>query len=211
MTMQEIAKWFNEGGVFMWVILAVMAVAVAVAIERIIYYSVVCRGNAVRLVAQLAKLINDGKAEEAKQAVCCRRSPVFVLLRTAVERHGAGMKFEDIQEGVDEAAIKELPRMTERLNYLALFANVATLLGLLGTISGLKTAFDSLVTIEAARKATALAAGISEAMNTTAFGLIVAVPCMILYTALTNYKDRLVKDMDEAVVRMLNFLSKRQG
>jgi len=207
----KVAQWFNEGGVFMWVILGVMGVALAVAVERLIYYGIVCRGNAVRLVAQLARLLNEDKVEEARQAVCCRRSPAYVLLRTAVERYAAGMKTEDLQEGVDEAAIKELPRMSERLNYLALFANVATLLGLLGTISGLKNAFDSLVTVEAAKKAAALAAGISEAMNTTAFGLIVAVPCMVLYTTLTNYKDRLVKDMDEAVVRLLNYLSKRRG
>ncbi len=207
----QIAAWFNEGGVFMWVILTVFAVAVAVALERLVFYAFICRGNAVRTVAELAKLLNEDKVEEARQAVCCRRSPSFVLLRTAVERFAAGMDHADIQEGVDEAAIKELPRMGQRLNYLALFANVATLLGLLGTISGLKVSFDSLVKVEAAKKAVMLAQGISEAMNTTAFGLMVAVPCMVLYTLLVNYRDRIMKDMDEAVVRLLNYFKKRQA
>jgi biopolymer transport protein ExbB/TolQ len=100
--------------------------------------------------------------------------------------------------------------MTQRLNYLSLFANVATLLGLLGTIGGLQVSFSSLAAAEAAKKATMLAAGISQAMNTTAFGLIVAVPCMIMYTALSNKRDRLLKDLDEAVVRLTNYLKRRR-
>jgi biopolymer transport protein ExbB/TolQ len=130
-------------------------------------------------------------------------------MRTALERFEAGMGIEDIQEGVDEAAIDELPKMSKRLNYLALFANVATLLGLLGTISGLQVSFDSLAKVEAAKKSLMLSKGISQAMNTTAFGLIVAVPCMVLYTMLSNQRDRLVKELDEAVVRMMNYLKKK--
>ena len=101
--------------------------------------------------------------------------------------------------------------MSQRLNYLSLFANIATLLGLLGTIAGLQVSFSSLVAVEAAKKATMLAQGISQAMNTTAFGLIVAVPCMILYTILFNKQQALTKDLDEAVVRLLNYMKKKKG
>jgi biopolymer transport protein ExbB len=134
---------------------------------------------------------------------------VYVLLRTALERYEAGMNIDDIQEGVDEAAINEIPKMSKRLNYLSLFANVATLLGLLGTIAGLQVSFDSLATVEASWKAVMLSQGISQAMNTTAFGLIVAVPCMILFTILANQRDRLVRDLDEAVVKVINYLRKK--
>ncbi|MBD3241439.1 MAG: hypothetical protein GF331_12695 [Chitinivibrionales bacterium] len=207
--LEMIAQRFNDGGPFMWVILVVLAVAVAVAIERLIFYLYLCRGNPVQLVSEVAKRLNNDDVNGAKQAVCCRRTPSFVLMRTALERFESGMGIEDIQEGVDEAAIDELPKMSKRLNYLALFANVATLLGLLGTISGLQVSFDSLATVEAAKKSVMLSKGISQAMNTTAFGLIVAVPCMVMYTVLSNQRDRLVKELDEAVVRMMNYLKKK--
>jgi biopolymer transport protein ExbB/TolQ len=206
---EGVARAFNAGGQFMWIILAVLAFAVAVAIERLIFYTFVCKTRGVKMAADVARALNSGKMDDAKKIVCCRRAPVDILLRTAVELYGAGMKADEIREGVEEAAVRELPRMSQRLNYLSLFANIATLLGLLGTISGLQVAFSSLTAVEAARKATMLAQGISEAMNTTFFGLVVAVPCMILYTVLTNIRDRRVKDLDEAVVKILNYLKKK--
>ena len=112
------------------------------------------------------------------------------------------------RDGVEEAAVRELPRLTQRLNYLSLCANVSTLLGLLGTISGLMASFNALGTVEAAKKAALLAGGISEAMVTTAFGLIVAVPCMVAYTVLFNRQQQISRDLDEAVLRFINYLKK---
>jgi biopolymer transport protein ExbB/TolQ len=161
------------------------------------------------MTADIARALNADNLAEARKLVSRRNSPVDILLRTSVELYAAGMKHDEIREGVEETAIRELPRLTQRLNYLSLFANIATLLGLLGTITGLQVAFGSLTSVEAAKKAAMLAAGISEAMNTTAFGLIVAVPCMVLYTALSNIRDRKLKDIDESVVRVLNYLKKK--
>ncbi|MBD3391916.1 MAG: hypothetical protein GF418_07600 [Chitinivibrionales bacterium] len=209
--LDTIARQFNAGGPFMWVILVVLAVACAVVVERLIFYFVICRSQGVRMAAELAKAMNAGSTDEARRIVCCRKAPVDVLLRTAFERFDADMPVEDIREGVEEAAIREMPKMSQRLNYLALFANIATLLGLLGTISGLQVSFSSLAAVEATQKATMLARGISQAMNTTAFGLIVAVPCMIMYTMLSNLRERKVKDLDEAVVRTLNYFKKKRS
>ncbi len=206
-----LATKFNEGGPFMWVILVVFAAAVAIVLERFIFYFFICKINGVKLVADVAKALNNNKIEEAKKVACCKQAPVNVLISTAIERYGAGMTVEDIQEGVDETAIKEVPKMSQRLNYLSLFANIATLLGLLGTIAGLQVSFTSLAAVEAAKKATMLAQGISQAMNTTAFGLIVAVPCMIFYTILSNKQQALTRDLDEAVVRLLNYMKKRRN
>jgi biopolymer transport protein ExbB/TolQ len=208
-SIKAIALWFNTGGIFMWVILVVFAFAIAASVERFIFYVILCRSNGVKMAADVARALNGDNLDEAKKIVCCRKSPVDVLLGTAVELYGAGMKHEEIREGVEETAIRELSRMSQRLNYLSLFANIATLLGLLGTISGLQVAFSSLSSVEAANKATMLARGISEAMNTTAFGLVVAVPCMVLYTIFANLRDRRIKDIDEAVVRMLNYLKRK--
>lgn len=206
-----LATKFNEGGPFMWVILVVLAVACAIVIERLIFYFILCNVNGAKLMADVAKALNNDKVDEAKKIAGHRKAPVNKLFQVALDRFGQGMNIDDIQEGVDEAAIKELPKMSQRLNYLSLFANIATLLGLLGTIAGLQVSFTSLAAVEAAKKATMLAQGISQAMNTTAFGLIVAVPCMILYTILFNKQQALTKDLDESVVKLLNYIKKKKG
>lgn len=209
--MELLATKFNEGGPFMWVILVVLAIACAIVIERLIFYFIICNINGAKLVASVAKALNNDNLEGAKKEACCGKAPINKLIQVAIERYSEGMSIDDIQEGVDEAAIKELPKMSQRLNYLSLFANIATLLGLLGTIAGLQVSFTSLAAVEAAKKATMLAQGISQAMNTTAFGLIVAVPCMILYTILFNKQQALTKDLDEAVVRLLNYMKRKKA
>jgi biopolymer transport protein ExbB len=205
---QSIAAWFNGGGPFMWAILAVLAFAVAVVIERCIFYYVICRDRGTSQVAEVARNLNGDNIDNAKLALR-GKAPVTVLLRAALDRFCAGMSAAEIQEGVEETAIKELPRLSERLNYLVLFANIATLLGLLGTIMGLQLAFSSLGTVEASQKATKLAQGISELMVCTAFGLMVAIPCMVAYTFLHNVQNRLTKDLDESVVKLMNYFKKK--
>jgi len=205
-----IAKWFTGGGPFMWAILAVLAFAAAVVLERVIFYYIICRGRGTRIVAGVAKCLNGGEAEKALD-LARGAAPVTVLIRTAVERFNAGMNVTEIQEGIEEAAIKELPRYSNRLNYLVLFANIATLLGLLGTITGLQLAFSSLGSVEASKKATMLATGISELMVCTAFGLMVAIPSMVAYTMLNNKQIRLTRDLDESVVKLMNFLRKKEA
>lgn len=207
--LQVLARQFNAGGPFMWVILIVFAVACAVVIERLIFYFIICKANGVRLVADVAKALNNNQHDEAIRIVRQKRAPMNILLETVIDRFKAGMSVSDIQEGVEEAAIKEMPRMTQRLNYLSLFANIGTLLGLLGTIIGLQQMFGSLGAVEAEKKAAMLASGIAQAMNSTAFGLIVAIPCMVLYTMLYNKQQQITKDLDEAVVRLLNYVKKK--
>ena len=206
----SLAAWFNGGGPFMWAILAVLAFAVAVVIERLIFYYITCRDRGTQLVADIARNLNNNDMDKAKQSVT-GNAPVAVLLLTALERFNAGMSISEIQEGVEEAAIKELPRLSDRLNYLVLFANIATLLGLLGTIMGLQLAFSSLGSIEASQKATKLAQGISELMVCTAFGLMVAVPSMVAYTFLHNVQTRLTRDLDESIVKIMNYFKKKRA
>ncbi len=207
---EKLAVWFNDGGPFMWVILGVLASAFAVTVERLIFYYGYCRGNGLKKVERLAQSLDKGNIEDARKIVSAGNAPLTVLLRTAVERYVSEAPFSDIQEGVEEAAIRHVPRLSQRLNYLTLFANISTLLGLLGTITGLQLSFSSLTTVEAAKKAAMLASGISQAMITTAFGLIVAVPCMVMYTLLSNKQARLTKELDEATVKFLNFLKKKR-
>jgi biopolymer transport protein ExbB len=204
-----LAHAFNAGGTFMWVILLVFAVACTIVVDRLIFYFIICQPNGVRLVTEVAKALNSGDVEKAKKVVSKRHAPMNVLMQTAIERFASGMAFDDIQKGVDQSAIREMPRMTQRLNYLQLFANIGTLLGLLGTIFGLQEMFSSLAAVEAEKKAAMLASGIAQAMNATAFGLLVAVPCMILYTMLFNKQQKITKDLDEAVVGLMEYLEKK--
>jgi biopolymer transport protein ExbB/TolQ len=208
---EVIAEKFQQGGPFMWVILGVLAIACAVVIERLVFYFIVCARDGRRLVADLAGLINNDEIEKAQQHISRKKAPLAAILATAVGRYGSTASYEQIREATEETAIREVPRLSQRLNYLALFANIATLIGLLGTIHGLQISFSSLAAVEAAKKATMLAKGISQAMNTTAFGLMVAVPCMVFYTLLANKRDALTRDLDESVVRMLNYFKKKQS
>jgi biopolymer transport protein ExbB len=207
---QSLAAWFNGGGVFMWPILGVLALGVAIVVERMIFYYITCKGHGSHMVANVVKSLNNDSSAENAKAQLSGKAPVTVMLRTALDRFDAGMPIKEIQEGVEETAIQEMPRLSERLNYLVLFANVATLLGLLGTIMGLQKAFSSLGVVEASQKAAKLASGISELMVCTAFGLMVAIPCMIAYTFLHNKELRLTKDLDESVVKLMNYLKKKR-
>jgi biopolymer transport protein ExbB len=206
----SLAPWFADGGKFMWVILAVLAIAVAVVIERVIFYYIICRKNGRVAVADIARALNNDKIDDARKVVS-GKDPLSSLLSVAVDRFSSGMTLDEIQEGVEEASIQQVPRIPQRLNYLALFANIATLVGLLGTISGLQLSFSSLVSVEASKKAGMLAKGISEFMTCTAFGLVVAIFCMVFYTFLSNKQNQLIKDLDESVVKCMNYLKKKRS
>jgi biopolymer transport protein ExbB/TolQ len=113
---------------------------------------------------------------------------------------------EDVQAAMDEATLRESPRIEARTGYLAMLGNVATLLGLLGTIVGLIGAFGAVANANPADKATILASSISEAMNCTAFGLIVAIPALVAYSVLQGRTQHMVDDINESAVSVLNLI-----
>jgi len=203
---QSLATQFNQGGPFMWAILGVFTFAVAVIIERALYYFVFCSVNTSRILTTVIRSVKDNNVGQSLTLLKKRKNPFNVLLATALERYHAGAPLQQIEEGIQEVSIKEIPKLTNRLNYLSLVANIATLIGLLGTIAGLQQSFGSLASSEAAEKAAMLSAGIAQAMITTAFGLIVAVPCMILYTLFNNKQQSIIQDIDDAVVRTVNVM-----
>jgi biopolymer transport protein ExbB/TolQ len=109
---------------------------------------------------------------------------------------------EEIQLKMDEILLEENSRVEKRIGFLAMFANVATLLGLLGTITGLIHSFAGIANANPVEKASILSAGISLAMNTTAYGLIVAVPALIMYAVLQNRASRLSEDLNKAALNL---------
>jgi biopolymer transport protein ExbB len=206
-----LATWFRSGGPFMWVLLFFSACAAAVALERMIFLYFVCPRDTSDLVGKLKTAVGEGRGDDAAKMLQGKGSPALALLNIAVDSFNAGYTAADIQEDVEEAAISQIHRFSVRLNYLSLFANVSTLIGLLGTITGLMQSFTSLASVDAAQKAAMLASGISQAMITTAAGLIIAVPCMVVYTIFSNRQSALVKDLDESTVRLLNFIKKKKA
>jgi biopolymer transport protein ExbB/TolQ len=112
----------------------------------------------------------------------------------------------EIQAALDEGALIETPKIEKKIGFLAVYGNVATLVGLLGTITGLITCFSGVASADAATKAAKLTAGIAEAMHCTAFGLIVAVPAVLAYSFLQNQAQHLIDDINEISIRTFNFI-----
>lgn len=205
----SIARFFQDGGPMMWVILGVMAMALAIVVERLVFYLRTTADRADNLASRTARLVAENDLQVALDELGEVGGPARRLMRRAVEEAWEGRDGEDIRQAVEELSMREMPRYGRRLNYLAMLANVATLAGLLGTIFGLQQSFSSLAIAEAADKASVLAAGISQAMNTTAFGLMVAMPCLAIHARLVSLAARRTEDCDAAVIKLLNFFDAR--
>ncbi len=204
------AQFFQAGGPMMWVILIVAALALAVTVERLTFFMRTAADDAGELGATTARQINDNEIPTALEALGETGGPARRLMRRATETAWEGLGAVEIRQSVEELAMREMPRYGRRLNYLAMLANVATLAGLLGTIFGLQQSFGSLAIAEAADKSSVLAAGISQAMNTTAFGLMVAMPLLAVHSRLASLAERRTEDCDAAVVKLLNFFDARE-
>lgn len=133
-------------------------------------------------------------------------APLSKVVKTCLIRVINKGKDSDIQAALDEGAMTEVPHLEKRIGFLAVIGNVATLVGLLGTITGLIQSFAAVANADAATKAAELTKGISEAMNCTAFGLIVAVPAVIIYSVLQNRAQHLIDDINEISIRTFNFI-----
>lgn len=206
-----IARFLADSGPFMIPLVALGGWAAAVVAERLHFYYVTCRRDAVAVAEEVGAAVFDGDADRARELATAGSSPLHVLLRTALEGYLAGQPMDAVRRSVEETSLREVPRLGTRLDYLVTIANAATLVGLLGTIFGLQTAFASLAVADAAAKAALLATGISQAMNTTALGLIVAIPCMLVYAKLSARRTALVDVLDAGTVHLLNAMETWSG
>lgn len=207
---EGLAKIFHEGGFFTYLIAAVSAFAVGVTMERIYYYMIRSRVNAKNLLAQIMTYVREGKVEAARKLCTNSRTPLGQILESGLWHYGQDESEQAIQNAVDEVALRVLPQINKRVHYLSLFANISTLLGLLGTIQGLMGAFASLGAADASQKAALLASAIAEIMGTTFLGIVVAIPCMIAYSVLGAKANSLIEEIDECTVRLLNFLFRQK-
>jgi len=202
------------GWFFMWLLLFAAVFMVALAIERIYFIGIRSNINASKFMLDIRKLVVAKKYKDAL-ALCSKVNdkalPYVVHAGLSITTKD-NVDFRTVQNAVDEGTLEIIPKLQDRTGYLAMIANVATLLGLMGTIYGLIMAFNSVSApgIDAAEKSRLLAAGISTAMNTTLVGLMVAVPAILLYNFIHNKTMRIIDEIDEHSVKLINLLTGNQ-
>jgi biopolymer transport protein ExbB len=200
--------FFSTGGLFMYPILAVFAIGVAVALERYVTLTLITNKNK-SVWSVIQPLLNQGDFDKARALTDKDPSTIAQVLSMGLARQGAVRRREDIEIAMEETMMEIVPQLEKRTPYVALGANVATLLGLLGTIMGLIQAFTAVANANPAEKADLLSASISVAMNTTAFGLMVAIPLLVTHTVLTAKTGQIVDSLEMATVKVLNTISNR--
>ena len=201
----KIADFFRKGGPAMWAILVFLAAGLTIFLERFIFLFGVANIKPEAFMARIAELIRKGSIEGAIATTAEEKAPLAKIIEAALRNYRGTER--DIQNAVDEMALAEFPRLNARTGYLAMLANVSTMVGLLGTIFGLIAAFAAVAAADPEQKSIMLANGISQAMNTTAFGLISAIPLLIAHSFITAKTDRLVDDIDRYSVMVINMLA----
>ncbi len=212
-TIENIVQFFQTGGTFMYPILIVFAFGAAICIERYIKLSSVGKANK-KVWDQVHPLLDEGNFEAARLSIADDSSAIASLLNMGLERQGSVRRRDDIEIAMEESMMEIIPSLEKRTPYIALFANICTLLGLLGTIMGLIEAFTAVANADPAEKADLLSASISVAMNTTAFGLMAAIPLLIFHAMLTSRTGEIIDSLEMASVKTLNLIAdfaKRQA
>ena len=205
-TYDLIIRFFQNGGPFMYPIALVLTLGLAIAVERWLVLSTSRRSNrrAFQSIMEQLKSANYATLIESGRESAV---PVQRIVAAGLARFTQSRRREEIESAMEEGVLEALPRLEKRTQYLATLANVATLLGLLGTIIGLIAAFTAVAQAEPAEKATMLSSSISVAMNTTAFGLISAIPLLLLHALLQTRTAELVDSLEMAGVKVLNTLA----
>ena len=202
----SIVGFFVTGGPFMYPILVVFAVGAAIAIERYVTLTKVTSQNQ-SLWSQIQPALVEGDFDRARELTSEDDSTISRLLSMGLDRQGAVRRREDIEIAMEESMMEIIPQLEKRTPYVALASNIATLLGLLGTIMGLISAFTAVANANPAEKADLLSASISVAMNTTAFGLIVAIPLLVTNQVLMAKTSEIIDSLEMASVKALNVIS----
>ncbi len=203
-------NFFHEGGPFMYVNIFWLACAVAVIIERIITLMFRYNLNAPPFMEQVTRLVLTGNVDRAvKLCGAAPNAPLAKVVRAGLTRANRGEL--EVAKAVEEAVLENTPPVQTRIPWLWSLANIATLVGLIGTIVGLIGTFRSLGNVPADQKQALLSAGISEAMNNTAFGLSIAVTCIVFHLFLNAYSKRMVEVVELNALKLENLLSRRNA
>jgi|YNPNPStandDraft_1061719.scaffolds.fasta_scaffold44050_3 biopolymer transport protein ExbB len=197
-----VSDFFKAGGFFMYPILFGLCLGVAIILERLYFLYYKYNVNGPHLFQSIRANLLSGNINEAIRI--CDDSPLPAILKAGLVQFktDAGK----VEAAMEEATLEMTPKIQKRTPYLAAIANIATLLGLLGTVSGLIVAFHAISGAEPGEKATLLARGIANAMNCTCFGLILAIPCLFFHSLLQAKANRLLDEIEEYSTKTLNML-----
>lgn len=204
--MAYVVEMFREGGIWMYFILAVGVMSFSIFIERLIVLYTKASVDKERFIGEVQRAILAGDLNSAINYCNDRSSPLNNIVKAGLISVMNKGKDDEIQTSMDVAALREIPVVERRTPFLALFGNVATLVGLLATIAGLISSFRAVGSVDPAQKAALLARGISEAMNGTAFGLVVAIPSLLGYALLSAKTQKILDDIHEVSVSTLNLI-----
>ncbi len=201
--LESIQKFVTDGGPFMYAISFLWFIGIAIVFERLFSLKKL-DSNSSSFMNEIQKLVLSNKIKDAIQYCSGSKAALPMIIKNALKRAAQGP--EQIQNAIDATALEIIPKAEKNLPYLGLIANISTLLGLLGTIFGLIQAFEAVGSADPAQKAEILSAGISKAMNTTAFGLISAISIMVFHSLLTSKSDRIIGNVDQYSVKLLDVL-----
>jgi biopolymer transport protein ExbB len=195
-----IATFYKDGGMFMHAVLVIAVFIVAIVVERMIVIGRAASLNSRRMTDDLVRAVTRRDLNSARQIAMSSNSPVARVAQAMMQAGPA--EEEALQSAADDAATLALPELTRRLPSLGVLANSATLIGLLGTITGLITAISGVGVADAAQRSAYLAAGISEALHTTAFGLIIAIPTLLIQGWLNSRVEEIAENVDAMSIRL---------
>lgn len=199
----KVLHFFQEGGLFMYPIALVAVCAIAIAVERWFFLRRVQKENAV-LWAEVSPLIAQGDLETAARVTEGSDTAIARIISNGIAQARVDKRRSEVEVATEEGLMEVLPAIEKRTHYLATFSNMAVLMGLLGTVIGLIGAFAALGSADPAEKADLLSAGISEAMNCTAFGLMTAIPALMIHAYLQSRTTALVDGLEGVCAKFVS-------
>lgn len=206
--MDTIIRFFQDGGPFMFPIGVVLAIGLAVTLERFIFLTKEKSSNR-RSFEDVLPMLQKRDFRAALNYTSSSDTKISNIFSAGISRIATGRR-DDIELAMEEGVMEAIPQLEKRTQYIATLANIATLMGLLGTIMGLITAFTAVANAAPADKATLLSQSISVAMNTTAFGLMAAIPLLLCHTFLQTKTNEIIDSIEMAGVKFLNIVTERK-
>ena len=203
-------KFIQDSGMFIYVSIAIMALGLSIAIERFIFLARARQANR-KTWESIQPLLKSGNFKEAYGATAKSDAAIGLIVHNGLSRMQTARRREDIDAAMEEGMMEIIPRLEKRTHYIATFANVVTLVGLLGTIIGLIKAFTAVAQVNPAEKAELLSASISIAMNNTAFALMVAIPFLLIHAFLQARASEIVDSLEAAKITFLNLVQRIAG
>ena len=209
-TYDTVIKFFQDSGMFIYVSITILALGLSIAIERWIFLARARTANR-KMWEDILPMLKSGQFREVHGATAKSDAAIGLIVHNGLSRLSTARRREDIDAAMEEGMMEVIPRLEKRTHYIATFANVVTLVGLLGTIIGLIKAFTAVAQVNAAEKAELLSASISIAMNNTAFALMVAIPFLLIHSFLQARTSEIVDSLEAAKISFLNLIQRVQA